>query len=125
MLKLARRYAEALEAQQQAVRLDPLHPPNYLERLADAYAGVGNYDQCVEVAERGVALDPDFVGLHGSLALCYAALGRDGEARSAAAEVVRTNPQFTLIAFATYVPYAHERDLQRTLDLLRKAGVPE
>ena len=125
MLKLAGRYEEALEVQQQAVRLDPFHPPNYLERLADAYAGVGNYIQCVEVAERGVALDPNFVGLHGSLALCYAALGRDEEAKAATAEMLRTNPRFTLKAFAAYVPYTHERDLQRSLNLLRKAGVPE
>jgi len=125
MLKLAGRYEEALEVHQQAVRLDPFHPPNYLERLADAYAGVGNYIQCVEVAERGVALDPNYVGLHGSLALCYAALGRDEEAKAATAEMLRTNPRFTLKAFAAYVPYTHERDLQRSLNLLRKAGVPE
>jgi adenylate cyclase len=125
MLKLAGRYEEALEVHQQAVRLDPFHPPNYLERLADAYAGVGNYIQCVEVAERGVALDPNYVGLHGSLASCYAALGRDEEAKAATAEMLRTNPRFTLKAFAAYVPYTHERDLQRSLNLLRKAGVPE
>ena len=125
MLKLAGRYEEALEVHQQAVRLDPFHPPNYLERLADAYAGVGNYIQCVEVGERGVALDPNYVGLHGSLALCYAALGRKEEAKAAAAEILRTNPHFTLKAFASYAPFSDERNLQRSVDLLRKAGVPE
>jgi adenylate cyclase len=125
MLKLAGRYEEALKLLQQAVRLDPFHPPNYLERLADAYWGVGNYIQCVEVAERGVALDPNYVGLHGSLASCYAALGRDEEAKAATAEMLRTNPRFTLKAWAAYVPYTHERDLQRALNILRKAGVPE
>jgi len=125
MLKLAGRYEEALELLQQAVRLDPFHPPNYLELLADAYWGVGNYSRCVEVAERGVALDPNFVGLHGSLAVCYAALDRDEEAKAATAEMLRTNPGFTLKAWAAYVPYTHERDRQRALDILRKAGVPE
>jgi TolB-like protein/class 3 adenylate cyclase len=125
MLKLAGRYEEALPLLEQAVRLDPFHPPNYLERLADAYAGVGNYIQCVEVAERGAALDPNFVGLHGSLASCYGALGRDEEAKAAVAEMLRTNPNFTLRAWAAYVPYSHERDLQRALSLLRNAGVPE
>jgi len=125
MLKLAGRYEEALELLQQAVRLDPFHPPNYLELLADAYWGVGNYSQCIRVAERGVAIDPNFVGLYGSLAVCYAALDRDEEAKAAATEMLRTNPHYTLKAWAAYVPYTHERDLQRALKILRKAGLPE
>ncbi len=125
MLNWANRSGEALDVQQQAIRLDPFHPPIYLERLADAYAGVGNYIQCIEAGERGVALDPNIVGLHVTLAECYAALGREEEARAATAEILRTNPRFTLKAYSSYVPYTDERDLQRSVDLLRKAGVPE
>jgi TolB-like protein/class 3 adenylate cyclase len=125
MLRWAHRGEEALDVLQQAVRLDPFHPPNYLEWLADAHWLVGDSVQCVEVAERGVALDPNFVGLHVNLAQCYADLGRDEEARGATAEILRTNPRFTLKAYAAYVPYTDDRDLQRSVDLLRKAGLPE
>jgi len=125
MLNWAGRSQEALEVLQQAVRLDPFHPPNYLERLADAYAGVEKYLQCIEVAERGVALDPDYVGLHVSRAGCYAALGRQEEARAAVAEILRTNPRFTLKAFASYVPFSSERARELRVKLLRTAGVPE
>jgi hypothetical protein len=77
------------------------------------------------VAQRGVALDPDYVSLHVVLAVCYAALGKEQEARAAATEILRTNPRFTLKAYASYVPFADDSTLERRVALLRTAGVPE
>ena len=125
MLNWALRSEEALGVLQQAIRLDPFHPPNYLERLGDAYLFLGRYDDCVQAANRGVTLDPDFVGLRVTQAQCYAALGEEEEARVAAAEILRTNPGFTLNAYAAYVPFSDDRDRQLAVDLLRKSGVPE
>jgi len=124
MLVYAGRGEAAAAAIEQAIRLDPFHPPTYLEWLGNAYWLVGDNARCVEVAERGVALDPDYVSLHVVLAVCYAALGKEEGARAAAAEILRINPRFTLKAYSSYVPYTNDIDLQR-VDLLRKAGVPE
>ena len=125
MLNWAGRSEEALGVLQQAVRLDPFHPPNYLEQLGAAYYGVGDNYQCVEVANRGVALDPDYVSLHVLLVLCYAALDRQEEAQAAAAEILRIVPRFTLKAFSSYAPYTNDRELRLDVERLRKAGVPE
>ena len=125
MLGWAGRNEEALGVLQQAIRLDPFHPPNYLEWLAAAYEGVGDYDLCVEAANRGIALNPNYVSLYVDLAVCYAALGREEEAQAAAAEILRTNPRFTLKAFASYAPFSDEGELQQKVKMLRKAGVPE
>jgi TolB-like protein/class 3 adenylate cyclase/lipoprotein NlpI len=125
MLNWAGRNDEALVVLQQAIRLDPFHPPDYLERLAAAYAGVGDFDLCVEVAKRGIALDPDYVGLYVTLAMCHGGLGREEEARAAAAEILRTNPRFTLKRYAAYAPFTDDRRQRFEVDLLRKAGVPE
>jgi len=125
MLGWSGRSEAALEVLQQAIRLDPFHPPNYLERLAFAHASLGDYEQCIEATSRGIALDPNYVGLHVDAATCYAALGREQEARAAAAEILRTNPRFTLKAFASYAPFTHERDRDWKMNMLRKAGVPE
>ncbi|MDX1575378.1 MAG: tetratricopeptide repeat protein, partial [Kiloniellales bacterium] len=125
MLGWAGRDEEALGVLQQAIRLDPFHPPHYLEWLAAAYQGIGDYDRCIEAANRGIALYPDYVGLYVDLAGCYAGLDREEEAQAAVAEILRTNPRFTLQAFAAYAPYSDQRDLQREVELLRKAGVPE
>ncbi len=124
MLVYAGRAEQAAAALEQAIRLDPFHPPNYLEWLGNAYWLLGDHVQCVEVAKRGVALDPNYVSLHVTLAVCYVALGREEEARAAAAEILRINPRFTLKAYSSYVPYADDRG-RRRVELLRKAGVPD
>ena len=125
MLRYAHRAEEAVEVVERAIRLDPYHPPNYLEWLGDAYFLLGRYDDCVQATERGVALDPDFVALHAVAAKCYAMLGNEQKAQDAAAKILRANPRFTLKAFASYVPFSEERDLQRNIEMLRQAGVPE
>ncbi len=125
MLNWAGRYEEGLEVLQRAIRLDPFHPPNYLERLAFAHAGLGDYEGCIEATDRGIALDPNFVGLHVDAAACYSALGREQEAKAAAAEILRTTPRFTLKAFASYAPFTRDRDRDWKVSMLRKAGVPE
>jgi TolB-like protein/predicted Zn-dependent protease len=125
MLRFAHRAEEAVAVVERAIRLDPYHPPNYLEWLGDTYFLLGRYDDCVRAANRGVALDPDFVGLRVTQAQCYAALGNETKAQDAAAKVLRANPRFTLRAFASYVPFRDERDLQRNIEMLRKAGLPE
>lgn len=125
VLVYAGRGEEAVAALTQAIRLDPFHPPTYLEWLANAYWLRGDDNLCVEVAERGVALDPDYVSLHVVLAVCYGALGLEKDAAAAAAEIQRINPQFTLQAYAAYVPYTDRAVKQRRVELLRAAGVPE
>ena len=125
VLVYAGRAEEAVAAFEQAIRLDPFHPPNYLEWLGNAYWLLDDHGRCVEVAERGVALNPDYVSLHVVRAVCYAALGKEEEARAAAADILRTNPRFTLSAYASYVPFADAGLLERRVALLRTAGVPE
>lgn len=124
MLRYAERAEEAAQLVERAMRLDPYHPPNYLEWLGDAYFLLGRQD-CMEPVERGIALDPDFVALHVIAAKCYASLGNEAKARAAGAEILRLNPGFTLSAFASYVPFRDQHVLQWNVEMLRKAGVPE
>ena len=51
--------------------------------------------------------------------------GREAEARAAAAEVLKLNPKFSLRAYKAYAPYRYAADLERALQGLRKAGLPE
>ena len=125
MLRHAHRAEEAAEVVERAIRLDPFHPPNYMEWLGDAYFLLGRFDDCVDAIERGVALDPGFVALHVVGAQCYAARGDEAKARDAAANILRANPRFTLEGYASYLPLTEEGDLQLSIELLRKAGVPE
>jgi hypothetical protein len=59
------------------------------------------------------------------MAASYAMLGRTEEARAAATDVLRINPDFTLQAYAAHVPYRNRTDVERDLTAFRKAGLPE
>ena len=125
MLRYAGRGAEAARVIERAIRLDPYHPPNYLEWLADAYSLLGRYDDCIEAAERGLALDPDFVALYVNVAQCHAARGEHDKAQEAGANILRVNPRFTISAWKSYVPYTDQGELRRNADWLRQSGMPE
>ena len=125
MLRYATRGADAAMVLERAVRLDPYHPPNYLEWLADAYSFLGRYDDCIEAVNRGLALDPDFVALHVNAAQCYAAMGEKEKAERAGANIIRVKPRFTVRAWSSYVPYSDPEELRRNAELLRQAGVPD
>jgi len=55
------------------------------------------------------------------LAACYGLLGREEEARAAAAEVLRIRPNFSIAKIKN--PYRDKADKKRTLEVLRKAGL--
>jgi adenylate cyclase len=125
MLIYAGRAEEAVPLLERAIRLDPFHPPNYLEWLGHAYFRVGRYEDCTRAAKRGLALNPDFVALHFVLAECAYGLGDKAMARKAGSEILRTNPGFTIGAFADYVPFRSREDFKREIEGLRFAGLPE
>ena len=63
---------------------------------------------------------------HGALAASYAQLGRIDEARAALAEVLRVEPDLTLGKLRDrFSPTTDPDPLERFLDALRKAGLPE
>jgi len=67
--------------------------------------------------------DSYFVFAHLVLASCYAELGREEEARAAAAEVLRINPNFSLEVWRQMIPFKDPAELERYLAGLRKAGL--
>jgi hypothetical protein len=61
--------------------------------------------------------------LHLQLAATYSITGREKEARTEAAEVLRINPKFSLERYAQTLYFKNQADINRTLDALRKAGL--
>ena len=125
MLIYAARAKEAVPLLERAIRLDPFHPPNFLEWLGHAYFRVDRHKDCSRAAKRGLALQPDFVALHFVLAQCAFGLGDKAMANKAGSEILRTNPGFTIRAFAAYVPFRSQQDFKKEIEGLRFAGLPE
>jgi tetratricopeptide (TPR) repeat protein len=74
---------------------------------------------------KALQVSPNFLSAHLLLAECYSSQGREAEAIAAAKEVIRINPKFTIESYAKRLTYAHEADIEREVDALRKAGLPE
>jgi len=61
---------------------------------------------------------------HYSLAIAYAHLGMEQEAKAHVAEVLRLKPDYSEQWVIVQEPYKNPADLQNLLDGLRKAGLP-
>jgi adenylate cyclase len=116
---------EAVRLVDKALRLDPL-PSSFMLLLAGiTYSNSGLPDKAIEVCRKAVAMEVNFVHGYSVLARAFAALGRDDEARSAAAEVLRINPDFSIKRIIASMPYRDPAVLERMAGNLRKAGLPD
>jgi TolB-like protein/class 3 adenylate cyclase len=79
----ANRSAEGLDYIEQALRLDPHHPPSYLIILGAARFGMELYEKAAEIFERAVKLNPDSEAPLIYLASSYGHLGRMDDADDA------------------------------------------
>jgi adenylate cyclase len=85
---------EAIPNIQRAQRLDPKSRDLYASDLGAAELFVGKYREAVQQFESFNALHPENLLTHMGLAIAYTELGKAGDARAEAAEVMRLNPQF-------------------------------
>ena len=102
---------------------DDLHirPDLYWWQLGFSYFHLGRYEDALEVLERMTALD----AARRLLAATYAHLDRLEEARSEAEEFMKIVPNFSIKEWARTEPYTDPKELQRYVNGLRKAGLPE
>jgi adenylate cyclase len=117
--------ARAIETLEASLRLDPFAPAgwsgckgfaNYmLRRYVDAAALLGEW----------ALRQPNSQLPHQWLASAYAQLGQIEEARAEAAEVLRINPGFTIEQWKRIAVFKYLKDLEPSLEGLRKAGLPE
>ncbi len=86
-LILAGKPAEAIDAIEIAMRLDPHHPPNYLITLGAAQFGMERFEEAALIFERAVKRNPDNEIPFIYLASAYGHLGRIEDADNAIEEV--------------------------------------
>jgi adenylate cyclase len=126
-LAWANRTEEAVENLRKAMRLSPHDPLSFLffVGMSAAHFAAERYEEAASWAERAIQRSPDFRGAHVYLAASYAHLDRTDEARSAIQEIFRINPVFTLSTLRTVLSAATPAFVERLIDGLRKAGLPE
>jgi adenylate cyclase len=119
------RWEESALYAKKAFRLNPF-PGAYLYFiLGRAYFMMEQYDESIATWKKVLKVSPNYLSAHRFLAACYISIGRDAEATAAAKEVLRINPKFTIESYAKRLRYKDKADVQREVDALRKAGLPE
>ena len=123
----AGRYNEAIATLSNAVRLDPLHPPQWLSWLGHAYFMIGETQNAIKVLTGGIARGPDYIAYHVFLAASYAIRDEHEKAQAEAQDVLRLNSGFTTTAYERYAMgnTKNESAVHRIVAALRKAGLPE
>ncbi len=119
------RSAEALEAIETAMRLDPHYPDLWLHFLGQIYFMLERFEEAVSALQRRLIRYPGTDISRVLLASCYGHLGRINEARAVWLEVFRINPHYSLDHHLEVLPHEDTADLDRMVDGLRKAGLPE
>ena len=123
-LTYAGRAADALERIAMAMRLDPHYSDMLLHFLAQANFSLGKYEIAAQQLVDRIARNPGTDASRMLLASCYGHLGRADEARAAWAELLKVNPDFSLMQRARVLPYKNAEDFQRIADGLAKASLP-
>jgi adenylate cyclase len=117
---------EAIKEFKIANRLDPFPPPWIQHYLGAAYRVNGEYQKAIEVFKKVIKKSPDYWISYLDLAICYGLIGHEKEARKAAAEALRIDPNLSIAKITkNMIFYRDKADKERTFEVLRKAGLPE
>jgi adenylate cyclase len=122
-LSLLGRSEEALGLVEKALRLNPRLPPGSLLALGQTYYRAGRTGEAIAALKKSLNGSPADLFAHLFLAAVYTELGRDAEAQTEAAEVLRINPHWSLEVWRQRVPYKDPAMLERVFAALRKAGL--
>jgi tetratricopeptide (TPR) repeat protein len=117
------KWEESIAYTKKSIRLNPFPPPIYFHFLGRAYFMTEQYDEAIATFKKALHINLNYLAAHAFLAACYSSLNRQAEAESAAEEVLRINPKFTLESYAKTLPYKNKADIERYLTALRKAGL--
>jgi len=111
----------SIDLLEKAMRLNPYYPDWYLWYLADAHNAMGNSAEVISAVQR--MQNPD----EGRrlLAANYAHLNLMEQARAEAGKVMLLHPGFTISHWRHRPPYRDSAILERYVDGLRKAGLPD
>jgi predicted Zn-dependent protease len=93
-LTVSNKLEEAVRAAEKAMRLDPTHQDFYEYFVASPYVLMGRYEEAIPLLKRHLGVWPNNPWAYALLVVAYTELGRDVDARAAAAELKRTNPEF-------------------------------
>jgi adenylate cyclase len=123
VLVMSGKAEEGIKLIEKSIRLNPIPPAHYLNRLGYAYRFLGRYEDAIEVHKEVLKRSPDNLFAHMWLTADYSTLGREEEARHQAEEVMRLDPTFSLERYVTIHSMKDKAEFERYIADLRNAGL--
>jgi adenylate cyclase len=115
---------EAVGSFERANRMSPIDPLLYrsFAGMGTAFIELRRFDEAIVAGKKAQRQNASYVGGYRCLASAFAHLGRDAEARDAAARLLQLDPAFTISVLIARGGYSNSKVL---IEGLRKAGLPE
>jgi adenylate cyclase len=115
---------EAVQSFVRAIRMSPVDP--LLHRsftgMGFAFIELRRFDEAIAAGRKAQRQHPSYSPAYRCLASAFAHLGRDPEAREAAARLLQLDPAFTI---STWIARGGFSNAKLLIEGLRKAGLPE
>ena len=108
-----------------AIRLNPIPPSRDYHILGLSYRLAGRYEKAIEVLIHSLKIDPAALTPYITLASCYMELNQFENAQKAAKKVLEIDPHFSLEYHQVTLPVKDQILLNKHIDALRKAGLPD
>ena len=116
---------EAMDLIERAMRLSPFYPDWYLGILGISYRLLGRIDDALATDHERLRRNPANAFSDLRLAALYSHLGQIDRAQFHLREALRKNPSYSVRQVRVTDPYQDEVEMERYLNLLRAAGLPE
>jgi adenylate cyclase len=115
---------EAIRSFERAIRTSPVDPRLHLMfvGMGMAFIELRRFDEAIVAGKKAQRQNPSYTAAYWCLASAFAHLGRDAEARKAAARLLEIDPAFTTSARIGRGRYSNAKLLTEGL---RRAGLPE
>ena len=119
-------HEKALKEIEQAVRLNPIDPENYLAETVRAFALLllGKYDDACHWADHVVARDQTYAVPLRVASAGHALSGRLDKARETMGRLREVDPALRLSQLTEVLPFRRPEDIARIVEGLRLAGLP-
>ena len=112
---------EAVRSFERGIRMSPIDPAMFAG-MGMALVELRRFDEAIVAGRKAQRHNPSHPHAYLCLASAFAHLGRDAEAREAAARLLEVNPAFTISGWSAW---GGQSNAQLVTEGLRKAGLPE
>ena len=116
---------QAIVLNDKAIKLNPYYSFEYLVSYGIAYYYLRDYEQAIEVLERGYLRNSNHFNIKLLLITSYVGAGRMDEAEWLISELEFTNPEITISSVKNTVPFTNDIFKNRFLVDLKKAGMKD